>query len=406
MQQITGTERNFLYSLNSLHSRNKYRLNLRYFCKYINIEKDNYDELLLWSTSRDKKILESDIIDYIIHLRETRKLAPHTVSSYVNSVRHFFEMNDIIDLNWKKISKFKDKSYNSIEDRPYTREEIQLLLSSASTPREKVIILIMTSAGLRVGALPSILLKNLTPVEKYNLYQIKVYARTEAEYITFCSPECRKYIDEYLQLRKRYGERLKPDSPLIRKHFDTRESMSAVFHTEGIRVGTIRHSILALLHKSGVRLKQEQLEEGAKPKRTEIMMHHAFRKFFDTALETEGINPVYIECLMGHDQNLKTRYAKPTPSQLLEGNGDRVLGYIHGIDALTINEENRLKTKVKELTNKQDEMMLMKVKHEQDIKTMREEMHQNFSRIISIIQRNPLLSNIKPEALLSKQVEV
>lgn len=285
--------------------------------------------------------MKSEIIDYILYLKETKKLAPHTLYSYVNAVRHFFEMNDITDLNWKKISKFKGKTYNSIEDRPYTREEILKLLNFAPTQRDKVMILLMSSGGLRVGALPGILLKDLTPMDKYSLYQIKVYARTEGEYVTFCTPECRMNIDKYLELRKRYGEQLKPSSPLLRKQFDTREPTSAAFHTEALVLNTVRDSMLTLLHKSGVRLKQGLPEHGT-PKRSELMMHHAFRKFFDTVLETEGINPVYIEFLLGHDQKLKTRYAKPTPNQLLEGNGNGVLGYVQGIAALTINEDDRL----------------------------------------------------------------
>lgn len=108
---------------------------------------------------------------------------------------------------------------------------------------------------------------------------------------------------------------------------------------------------------------------------------------------------------MGHDLGLKTVYSKPTPAQLLEGNGNKVLGYIHGIDALTINEENRLKAKVKNLTERQSEIMLIKVKHEKEMKTMREEMHQNFSHLISMIQQNPLLNNIKSEVLSNKVVE-
>jgi hypothetical protein len=45
---------------------------------------------------------------------------------------------------------------------------------------------------------------------------------------------------------------------------------------------------------------------------------------------------------------LKNVYSKPTPTQLLEGNGNRVLGYVHGINALTINEDNRLRRQVAE----------------------------------------------------------
>jgi hypothetical protein len=41
-------------------------------------------------------------------------------------------------------------------------------------------------------------------------------------------------------------------------------------------------------------------------------------------------------------------------------------------------------------------------KHEQDMKTMCEEMKQQFSQIMSIIQQNPKLSQVKPEVLTKK----
>lgn len=43
-------------------------------------------------------------------------------------------------------------------------------------------------------------------------------------------------------------------------------------------------------------------------------------------------------------------------------------------------------------------------KHEQDMKTMREEMNQQFSQIMSMIQQNPQLAHIKPEALTTKTI--
>ena len=68
----------------------------------------------------------------------------------------------------------------------------------------------------------------------------------------------------------------------------------------------------------------------------------------------------------------------------------RLLGYIHGIDTLTINEENRLKVKVKSLTERQDEMMLIKVKHEEEMKTLRKEMENKFQQIFAKIDINTL----------------
>ena len=43
-------------------------------------------------------------------------------------------------------------------------------------------------------------------------------------------------------------------------------------------------------------------------------------------------------------------------------------------------------------------------KYEQDIKTMREEMNQKFTHIISLIQQNPTLAQVKPESLIKKRL--
>jgi hypothetical protein len=60
------------------------------------------------------------------------------------------------------------------------------------------------------------------------------------EYVTFTIPECSKGIDEYLNMRIRYGEKLTQDSFLIREQFDLRPvfdiKMSANKATNNIQV--------------------------------------------------------------------------------------------------------------------------------------------------------------------------
>ncbi|MGB6673472.1 MAG: hypothetical protein WBE34_13650 [Candidatus Nitrosopolaris sp.] len=47
----------------------------------------------------------------------------------------------------------------------------------------------------------------------------------------------------------------------------------------------------------------------------------------------------------------------------------------------------------------------MQEKYEQDMKVMREEMNQQFNQILSLIQKNPLLAQVKPEALANKKMK-
>ena len=83
------------------------------------------------------------------------------------------------------------------------------------------------------------------------------------------------------------------------------------------------------------------------------MISHGLRKFFDTTTTVAGLNPLYVEMLMGHKLGLKASYFRPTPKDLLEGN-DKMIGYVGVIDELTIGEENRLKLENSMIKNRND----------------------------------------------------
>ena len=134
------------------------------FCKI-----SEYDKLL----NVEPKKLEGTIRDYIIHLKSDRKLSSNTINMYVAPVSHFYQMNDTI-LNWRKLSKFKGKKRLLVQDKPYTIEQISRLLEFADL-RMKCIILLMSSAGLRRGAIPTLRYGDLERIEKHSLYKISIY---------------------------------------------------------------------------------------------------------------------------------------------------------------------------------------------------------------------------------------
>src|SRR6185437_8825237 len=110
-------------------------------------QKSRYQDMLLLPDSE----LESKIRDYIVHLRHDKRLALATVSNYIAPIIPFYDMNNFT-LHWKRLKKFKAKHYSLVEDRPYTRQQIKQLVDAAPL-RDKCIILIMCSAGLRRGAI-------------------------------------------------------------------------------------------------------------------------------------------------------------------------------------------------------------------------------------------------------------
>lgn len=67
---------------------------------------------------------------------------------------------------------------------------------------------------------------------------------------------------------------------------------------------------------------------------------------------------------MDHSLGESQNYHRPTEEDLLDD-------YLNAADLLTVNEESRLKRKVQELLDKQDEITLMKLKHEREMDDMR-----------------------------------
>ena len=311
----------------------------------------------------DPRILQQQIIDYIISLREENKLNANTISSRVYPVKKFYETNDI-ELKWKRIKSYigRGKNRKHKKDRPYTHLEIQKMLEKADQ-RGRVAILLMSSSGIRVGALTSLKQRNLERIDKYNIYKVTVYENEDEEYITFCTPECATAIDSYLEYRQRHGEHpLKEDSPVIREQFDIHDEIRAT-RPRALEEQSFRKMIRDIGLRSGVMEKMPILEEDVtegKRQRRPVKETHGFRKFFQTTAINNAMSPLYAELLMGHTSGglALESYLRPSESDLLEGN-DKMLGYTGVIDALTINEENKLRLEVRTLkqeVNKFDHM--------------------------------------------------
>ena len=326
--------RNFVETCRTVATRQTYIKALRYFMDYLHLPPEAYDRLL----DQDPKITQMNICDYVSYLRKQK--SPATVSSYIAAIRKFYSMNDI-QLNWDKIHSFEGENEKQAEDRPYTHSEIEILIQCTS-PRNRAIILLMASSGLRVGAVPLLRIKDLGPIDKYSIYKISVYTKSKkSRYFSYCSAECRKEIDSYLEWRKRWGERLQDDSPVFRREYNTEGKIQV----RPLTVKAIQNFMNVLLKDTGLR---KVPLENQKYERSHIMMCHGFRKFFETNAFKAGMDHMYLRRLMGQKSGLEDAYLKLSEEELLEGDS-RHIGFIGVIDQLTINEENKLRREVETL---------------------------------------------------------
>jgi integrase len=318
--------------IQSKHTRLTYQQNFDRFLNKISIR----DQQVLLDFS--SKVIKQMIIDYIHYLSEEKGIRRNSIKTQIAPIIHFFKINND-DFNLR-MDNFKlhlppDESVN--EDRPYTTEEIARVIGEADL-RSKVAILLLCSSGMRMGALHSLQICNLTEIRSQNqtLYKVQAYARTRDKYLTFCTCECYDAIQDYLSYRKRSGEELKDKSPLIREQFNP-DNPFTINTPRFVSRKTIEYILTRALKQSGVR------------KPGEVHMSHGFRKFFINQCENNSsMKSLFVDVLANHDIGVKKHYLRVKESELLQE-------YLKAVDALTINQENKLQTRVNYLENEKSE---------------------------------------------------
>lgn len=104
------------------------------------------------------------------------------------------------------------------------------------------------------------------------------------------------------------------------------------------------------------------------------------------------VNPLVKEMLLGHRVGLENNYYRPSFEE------DIVPEYLKAIDLLTLDDSNRLRKRIEEMTLKcndselllrgrlQEEITHLKMIHSNEMKKMRQEMESKFTQIISMVR--------------------
>ena len=333
--EFTELDRVYLVTegLKTACTRRNYRLGFKDFIE--NIVKNNDLRAL-----RDSKptVIENQIIKYV-EFMNSKKLALSSVKVNCEGIYHFFDLNNII-INKDRIKLFYPTEESYQEDRPYTIEEIQLMLQHTDV-RSRVVILLLASTGMRIGAVPALRLSNLKRIEDRDLYHITVYANSKKRrHYTFCTPECARAIDDYIGYRKRLGEKINESSFLIRDTISVDNPFTARTSRE-LSTRAIYVIIVKVLREAGL------IELALKK---EVMTSHGFRKFCINQMDRAGVQFLVREYLVNHAfPGVNTSYVRMTPEE-------RLAEYVKAINLLTISPEGKLKQKVRELGQGREEI--------------------------------------------------
>lgn len=329
---------NFINAIRSPATRKGYENSLIRYCKHLKLKEA--DDLLLHS--ENPKFIESQIIDWIMSLRQ-EGVSYATIKFLVAPIFTFYQLNDVL-LNRKKVLRYLGEYKRVVRDQAYTTEQIQTALQNADQ-RMRMIILLLSSTGARIGSLPSLVFRNLTLMPEYGLYRITFYEGTNNEYYTFTTRECATTgIDNYLNYRKRSGENISfnqstnrwepEDIPLIRQQFDINDILQVrqpqPMTLQGLRIALYYHFI-----RCGLRQVEHLTESNNNRVRKSIPLFNGFRKHVISTFIEAGLNHEIRELIVDHNTGLDANYYRPSETQVLEE-------YLKAEPLLTIDPSMRL----------------------------------------------------------------
>ncbi|MEX0639826.1 MAG: hypothetical protein WD018_03560 [Nitrosopumilaceae archaeon] len=317
----------------------------------------------------DTEKLNKILFGYVIALKKHTELSPShpqyvsvkSLKTRIKPITKFCDMNDIV-FNWKRLrSFFPENREDYPKMRGYTKEEIQKMLEYSRGPRDKAIILVAASSGIRTGAFDFcwgdirpiysvgerlVVCKKNEEVANGNLEcaSITVYKGSRDEYDAFITPEAFDALLEYKNLWKFETKTEPADSDFVMKQAGPTKKplgrMAITRNTQKIR------------QRSGIEstLKSDK-------RRLEVPVMHGFRKFFNKTIKNTPSTSEFIgqyilkERMMGHASlvELDKNYYR---ENLLE----KAKEYIKCVPYLTLLEDWELREKNRTLEKERDEM--------------------------------------------------
>ena len=321
------TTKLFLEAIKSPVTREIYKRRLATFLEYVGMDVDSF----VRKAKAQPKWAQGKIVNYLLKEKERalrKEIEPSTVSNVKKPVKLLLDMNDVSEINWKKISRILPSARKYAIDRAPTIDELRLLIANSDL-RFQAILLTMASSGIRLGAWDYLNWGHVEPTKKGDAVaaKLKVYAGEPEEYTTFITPEAYQRLEQYIQLRTSHGEKITKNSPLIRERWQTPKGIRGeINEPKRLQSSGVKRLFEDTLWKLGLRKE--------KKKRHEFSIH-SVRKFFKTRAE-QMMKPINVETLMGHSTGISDSYYRPTEKELLED-------YLKAAPLLTVSETEEVR---------------------------------------------------------------
>jgi len=358
----------------SPYTKRKYTEDFDHYLDYLNVKDANSLITKKYYSPQGIQEIEDTIIGYLNHLKK-QKLSYETINGRQYAILKFYTANRV-NLDRRHISQYKPPQTKTRKDSAYTHEQIEFFIKSRADLRDKVMLLLLCSSGMRIGALPKLTLGDIEKIcpEGYqgkHIYKISVYADERAEYYSFTSFEAADFLDTYLRNRADSGEDItNKKAPLLRKQYKFNDKTAAA-NPQFIAPATFSSTMDRILTESGYRKRIKKADKH----QHENMASHACRKFFNSMCIKAGVEYGTKEFLQGRrtTRGLDTSYDRLTVT-------DRLAEYMKTVELLTIDPSQRLKKQLAE-SERTNKIEIAELRNENaEIKKQLEELMQGYQR--------------------------
>ncbi len=272
--------------------------NLGRFCELSNMT----PEMIIELAKNNPRELKDRFIDFVRSLESQGKAGSY-IGRIEKALRSWLKFNDI-DIKMNIKVKGSNENPTIANERVPNKEELSKILRKASL-RGRVAIALIAFSGLRpeslgnYGGTDGIRLGDLKELNIETLEFEKVptmivvrssLSKAKHQYFTFIPEEGVTYILDYLQDRKKRGENLTSDSPLL--NLDEKGVKKHNF----LRTQLITRNIRETIRSAGLKMRP-----------------YVLRSYFATALdiaESKGlISHPWRQFFMGHKGDIEARYS-------------------------------------------------------------------------------------------------
>jgi hypothetical protein len=154
---------NFQNAIRSPATQDPYERRLVYFLEWCGTDCQSFVE----SAQKDALAAETKVMEFLAHEKrrmKTQSIAPSTVANAMKAVRLLLDMNRV-SINWKIVRRTMPRMRRYALDRSPTIEEIRAIVDAADV-RGKALTLTFVSSGMREGAIETLKVGHVTPIEK------------------------------------------------------------------------------------------------------------------------------------------------------------------------------------------------------------------------------------------------